>query len=78
MSCAAVAVRFWKFNRGRRLMGVPQASNRGRVPLFRALIFTAEDVFWVPLSGRWDRIQTAAKQPDTGKCIDDAMTDRHR
>ena len=37
--------------------------------------YTAEGVFWVPLSGRWDRVQAAAKQPDIGKRIDDAMTE---
>ncbi|OAP87570.1 hypothetical protein A4H96_13190 [Acidithiobacillus ferrooxidans] len=29
----------------------------------------------MPLSGRWDRVQAAAKQPDIGKRIDDAMTE---
>ena len=40
--------------------------------------YTAEGVFWVPLSGRWDRVQAAAKQPDIGKRIDDAMTEIER
>ncbi|BBF65361.1 hypothetical protein AFERRID_15790 [Acidithiobacillus ferridurans] len=35
-------------------------------------------MFWVPLSGRWDRVQAAAKQPDIGKRIDDAMTEIER
>ena len=40
--------------------------------------YTAEGVFWVPLSSRWDRVQAAAKQPDIGKRIDDAMTEIER
>ncbi|MHB8225509.1 class I SAM-dependent DNA methyltransferase [Acidithiobacillus sp.] len=40
--------------------------------------YTAEGVFWVPLSGRWDRVQAAAKQPDIGKRIDEAMTEIER
>ena len=35
-------------------------------------------MFWVPLSGRWDRVQAAAKQPDIGKRIDEAMTEIER
>ncbi|MDD5576358.1 MAG: type I restriction-modification system subunit M N-terminal domain-containing protein, partial [Acidithiobacillus sp.] len=40
--------------------------------------YTAEGVFWVPLSGRWDMVQAAAKQPDIGKRIDEAMTEIER
>ena len=40
--------------------------------------YMAEGVFWVPLSGRWDRVQAAAKQPDIGKRIDEAMTEIER
>jgi type I restriction enzyme M protein len=40
--------------------------------------YTAEGVFWVPLAGRGDRVQAAAKQPDIGKRIDDAMTEIER
>jgi type I restriction enzyme M protein len=35
--------------------------------------YTAENVFWVPKSARWDKLQDAAKQPTIGKIIDDAM-----
>ena len=32
------------------------------------------NVFWVPEAARWEAIRTAAKQPDIGKRIDDALT----
>ncbi|ACV35171.1 class I SAM-dependent DNA methyltransferase [Accumulibacter sp.] len=32
------------------------------------------NVFWVPESARWEALRTAAKQPDIGKRIDDALT----
>lgn len=35
--------------------------------------YTAEGVFWVPESHRWDDLRKAAKQPDIGRIIDDAM-----
>jgi type I restriction enzyme M protein len=35
--------------------------------------YRAEQVFWVPPEARWDMIQTAAKRPEIGKFIDEAM-----
>ena len=35
--------------------------------------FTSEGVFWVPEGRRWDDLRKAAKQPDIGRVIDDAM-----
>ncbi len=35
--------------------------------------YIAENVFWVPKSARWAKLQAAAKQPTIGKLIDDAM-----
>jgi len=35
--------------------------------------YTASNVFWVPKVARWDNLQTAAKQPNIGVIIDDAM-----
>jgi type I restriction enzyme M protein len=35
--------------------------------------YTAENVFWVPKTARWAKLQDAAKQPTIGKLIDDAM-----
>jgi len=35
--------------------------------------YTAEGVFWVPPEARWPSIQAAAKQPEIGKLIDNAM-----
>ena len=32
------------------------------------------NVFWVPESARWETLRAAAKQPDIGKRIDDALT----
>jgi type I restriction enzyme M protein len=32
------------------------------------------NVFWVPESARWESLRAAAKQPDIGKRIDDALT----
>jgi len=36
--------------------------------------YTAANVFWVPESARWEAIRAAAKAPDIGKRIDDALT----
>lgn len=35
--------------------------------------YTADNVFWVPESSRWEDLRAAAKQPDIGKRIDDAL-----
>lgn len=35
--------------------------------------YTEANVFWVPDSARWETIRNAAKQPDIGKRIDDAL-----
>ena len=35
--------------------------------------YLAENVFWVPKTARWSRLQAQAKQPSIGKDIDDAM-----
>lgn len=35
--------------------------------------YTEEHVFWVPPIARWETIRSAAKQPDIGKRIDDAL-----
>lgn len=40
--------------------------------------YTAEGVFWVPPSARWEMVQAAAKQADIGKRIDNAMTEIER
>lgn len=36
--------------------------------------YTAANVFWVPEVARWEAIRAAAKSPDIGKRIDDALT----
>jgi len=36
--------------------------------------YTAANVFWVPEGARWEAVRAAAKQPDIGKRIDDALT----
>ncbi|MFM8320321.1 MAG: N-6 DNA methylase, partial [Chloroflexota bacterium] len=36
--------------------------------------YTAENVFWIPPEARWDKLQAAAKRPEIGKLIDEAMT----
>lgn len=36
--------------------------------------YTATNVFWVPESARWEALRAAAKNPDIGKRIDDALT----
>ena len=36
--------------------------------------YTASNVFWVPEAARWEAIRAAAKAPDIGKRIDDALT----
>lgn len=35
--------------------------------------YTAQGVFWVPPKARWEALQAAAKQPDIGKRLDQAM-----
>jgi type I restriction enzyme M protein len=35
--------------------------------------YRAENVFWVPHEARWSYLQANAKQPTTGKLVDDAM-----
>ncbi|HWQ43585.1 MAG TPA: N-6 DNA methylase, partial [Desulfosporosinus sp.] len=35
--------------------------------------YTAENVFWVSPDARWEKLQAAAKRPEIGKLIDDAM-----
>jgi type I restriction enzyme M protein len=37
--------------------------------------YRAKNVFWVPKSARWSVLQAAARQPDIGKKIDDAMVE---
>jgi type I restriction enzyme M protein len=36
--------------------------------------YTEVNAFWVPESARWESLRSAAKQPDIGKRIDDALT----
>ena len=36
--------------------------------------YTATNVFWVPETARWEALRAAAKSPDIGKRIDDALT----
>ncbi|PUE31319.1 restriction endonuclease subunit M [Limnohabitans sp. Jir61] len=36
--------------------------------------YTAANVFWVPEVARWEALRAAAKSPDIGKRIDDALT----
>jgi len=36
--------------------------------------YTEVNVFWVPEAARWESLRAAAKQPDIGKRIDDALT----
>ena len=36
--------------------------------------YTSTNVFWVPESARWESLRAAAKSPDIGKRIDDALT----
>ncbi len=35
--------------------------------------YTSANVFWVPEAARWEGLRAAAKQPDIGKRIDDAL-----
>ena len=35
--------------------------------------YAAENVFWVPLSARWDHLKAHAKQPNIGQIVDEAM-----
>jgi type I restriction enzyme M protein len=37
--------------------------------------YRAKNVFWVPKAARWSGLQAAARQPDIGKKIDDAMVE---
>jgi len=37
--------------------------------------YRAKNVFWVPKRARWPALQAAARQPDIGKKIDDAMVE---
>ncbi|RYY93473.1 MAG: SAM-dependent DNA methyltransferase, partial [Comamonadaceae bacterium] len=36
--------------------------------------YRAANVFWVPEAARWEALRAAAKQPDIGKRVDDALT----
>ncbi|QAA92441.1 class I SAM-dependent DNA methyltransferase [Pollutimonas thiosulfatoxidans] len=36
--------------------------------------YTADNIFWVAEAARWEALRAAAKQPDIGKRIDDALT----
>lgn len=36
--------------------------------------YTAANVFWVPEAARWESLRAAAKQPDIGRRVDDALT----
>ena len=36
--------------------------------------YTEANIFWVPEGARWEALRAAAKQPDIGKRIDDALT----
>ncbi|WP_284078838.1 type I restriction-modification system subunit M [Herbaspirillum aquaticum] len=36
--------------------------------------YIASNIFWVPESARWEALRSAAKAPDIGKRIDDALT----
>lgn len=51
---------------------VSEASQRDMVCEDRDY-YTMENVFWVPSKARWEAIRNAAKQPDIGKRIDDAL-----
>jgi len=35
--------------------------------------YLAENVFWVPPEARWEQLQAAAKEPEIGRLIDEAM-----
>ncbi len=35
--------------------------------------YKAENVFWVPVEGRWSHLQASARQPTVGRIVDDAM-----
>mgnify|MGYP002336168343 CR=1 FL=1 len=35
--------------------------------------YVSENVFWVPADARWEKLQAAAKQPEIGTLVDDAM-----
>ena len=41
--------------------------------LVLGLIFTQENVFWVPADARWESLRARAKQPDIGQLIDQAL-----
>lgn len=36
--------------------------------------YTAENVFWIPPQARWPKLQAAARRPEIGQLIDEAMT----
>ena len=36
--------------------------------------YRADNVFWVPEAARWEQLRSAAKQPDIGKRIDEALS----
>jgi type I restriction enzyme M protein len=36
--------------------------------------YKSVNVFWVPEAARWEALRAAAKQPDIGKRIDEALT----
>ena len=36
--------------------------------------YKADNVFWVPETARWELLRSAAKQPQIGKLIDEALT----
>lgn len=36
-------------------------------------MYLAENIFWVPMDARWEKIQAAAKTPQIGEVIDQAM-----
>lgn len=35
--------------------------------------YTEKNIFWVPVGARWEELRAAAKQPDIGKRIDEAL-----
>lgn len=35
--------------------------------------YRAESIFWVPPEARWEKLQAAAKQPEIGRLLDEAM-----
>jgi hypothetical protein len=51
----------------RRMLNSPKGQRGG------AEQYKAENIFWVPQEARWSHLQARAKQPTTGKDVDDAM-----